>query len=238
MKYVPIALSFLVVAGQADVSAAGDSPQVSASCVIGLDASAVRIELIVANGGQESLFEVTPGALMATGRGTAFVFVESAPAHVSVLSPAADASFVWSGRAFGDGSIEVATSLTARNADGSEVQIESIDCGELAVGDPDRPVPTPYRTPHPHRTRIATATATRTPTPVQVDPEPCPGDCDANGTVRLHELVTTIDIALGRTSITACRAADANGNSQIEVNELTAAIGTSLSGCTVAAEAD
>jgi hypothetical protein len=232
------AVCYLVVVGQASVSGAGDSPHVSTSCGMGLDASVVQIELVVENGGRERLFEVTPGALMATRGGTASVFVESEPVPLSVLSPAADASFFWSGRASGDGSIEVVTSLTARQADGSEVKFESIDCGELGIGAPDRTVPTPYRTPHPHRTRIVTATASRTPTPVSIDSELCPGDCDANRTVQLHEIVTAIDIALGRSSITACPAADANGNSQIEVNELTTVIGASLSGCTAAPESD
>jgi hypothetical protein len=232
-----MALSLLVVVGQtAANAAAGPLPEPSASCALDGDEHALRIELLVANGGAEHILEVTPGALEVTSRGNAVLFVELGPAPLPVLSPGADATFVWSGRLFGDGSLEVGTSLSARHAGGSEVRIESIDCGDLTIGDPDRTRPAPVGSPHPHRTQAPTSTASETPTqtatPVQTRTERCPGDCDGSGTVRIDELVTALEIALGRGNVSACPAADANANSRIEVSELMASVRMSLVGCT------
>ena len=57
------------------------------------------------------------------------------------------------------------------------------------------------------------------------------GDCTGDGQVAIDELVTLVNIALGRTSITECGSGDASGDSQITVDELTGAVNVALEGC-------
>lgn len=59
----------------------------------------------------------------------------------------------------------------------------------------------------------------------------CAGDCDADGTVSVAELVRAIGIALGANDIAQCRAADADGNENIEVEELIAAVDAAMNAC-------
>jgi len=216
------ALGFLVAIGQTVASAESEAPDLSAVCAIESseedERSTFRIALLVSNGSDEELFDVEPGRLDATSTGTAVLFVQVYPSTLPVLAAGANAAFVWSGRPFGDGSVSVRTSLSARRADGSYARIESIDCREMPIGNPDLTPPTRHRTPHQPRTPLPT-------------PRQCPADCDRNGTVEIHELVTAIEIAMGRGDLSACPVADVNGNSQIDVAELTEAVRTSLVGC-------
>jgi hypothetical protein len=232
MSSVLGALSLSLVIAQAGSSAATDAAlDLSAVCALEVTdeggLSNFLIELLVSNGGDADVFDVTPGGLGATSTGTAVLFVKANPQPLAVLAPGATAAFHWSGQAFGDGTVEVGTSLTARRADGSDARIESIDCVAAVIGTPHPTSPRPSRTPHQHRTLAPSATAT----PERI--ERCPGDCDRSGTVQIHELVTAIEIAIGRADVSACPAADADGNSQIEVSELTAGVGSSLFGCSV-----
>jgi putative iron-regulated protein len=57
----------------------------------------------------------------------------------------------------------------------------------------------------------------------------CAGDCDGNGTVAISELVTGVNMALGRAG--ECAAMDTSDNGAIEVAELVAAVNRALSGC-------
>jgi hypothetical protein len=66
---------------------------------------------------------------------------------------------------------------------------------------------------------------TRTPTP------PCTGDCDQDGSVDVGELIIGVSVALGSRPIGDCDALDANGDLQITVDELVAAVGRSLGTC-------
>lgn len=79
----------------------------------------------------------------------------------------------------------------------------------------------------------ASPTATPTPTGIPTTPPagPCLGDCDGDGAVGVHELVLGVSIALGVADLTACPAFDPEGEGQVTVALLIAAVGHALDGC-------
>jgi hypothetical protein len=76
-----------------------------------------------------------------------------------------------------------------------------------------------------------TATPTPTPTPT---PRPCVGDCNGDMVVTIGDLLTMVNIALGRASISICPQGDASGDNHITVDELLAAVNDALEGCPIA----
>jgi hypothetical protein len=59
----------------------------------------------------------------------------------------------------------------------------------------------------------------------------CPGDCAADGSVAIGELVRCVGIALGRGTLAECFECDADGSGAVGVGDLVRAVGTSLNGC-------
>jgi len=59
----------------------------------------------------------------------------------------------------------------------------------------------------------------------------CSGDCDADGAVRVSELVNMVDIALGRHGMLMCGAGDSDGDGTMGVADLVAAVGSALTDC-------
>ena len=85
------------------------------------------------------------------------------------------------------------------------------------------------------------ATATNSSTPAPTTPgaptatrtaRPCAGDCDSSGAVGIDELLTMVNIALGRVPVSTCTAGDADGNGRIDIAELLRAVNSALRGCT------
>ncbi|MBP1685543.1 MAG: Thiamin-phosphate pyrophosphorylase, partial [Deltaproteobacteria bacterium] len=71
-----------------------------------------------------------------------------------------------------------------------------------------------------------------TPTPtVPIGPATCTGDCNNLHVVTVDNLLTMIDIGLGKTSIAACMAGDRDHNFQITVDEVITAVPNALDGC-------
>ncbi len=58
----------------------------------------------------------------------------------------------------------------------------------------------------------------------------CVGDCNGDGQVAVNELVTGVNIALGR-RIETCRAFDADESGQVTIDELTSAVSNAIDGC-------
>ena len=59
----------------------------------------------------------------------------------------------------------------------------------------------------------------------------CTGDCDAGGSVTVDELIRAVRIALDIDPLGGCTSIDVNGNGEVAVNELIAAVNRSLEGC-------
>lgn len=72
----------------------------------------------------------------------------------------------------------------------------------------------------------ATATSGVAPTPAA-----CIGDCNDNKIVAVNELITGVNIALGRAPISQCSSFDTNGNQMVDINELIGAVRSALNGC-------
>jgi hypothetical protein len=62
-------------------------------------------------------------------------------------------------------------------------------------------------------------------------PDRCDGDCDGNGAVNVDELLTMIAIALGNADVSECIAGDRDRGGHIEVDDIVAALRSSLEGC-------
>ncbi len=59
----------------------------------------------------------------------------------------------------------------------------------------------------------------------------CAGDCNADGSVAINELLLGVNIAIGLQPLSACGVFDADGSSSVEINELIAAVRNALDGC-------
>lgn len=62
-------------------------------------------------------------------------------------------------------------------------------------------------------------------------PEGCPGDCDADGEVRIAELVLAVNIALNRSDSRQCLNADIDGDGAVSISELVRMVNSALGGC-------
>jgi cytochrome c peroxidase len=62
-------------------------------------------------------------------------------------------------------------------------------------------------------------------------PVTCPGDCNLDGAVDVSELVTSINVSLGTSSLALCVVSDPSGDGRVTIDELVRAIGSTLNGC-------
>jgi hypothetical protein len=72
--------------------------------------------------------------------------------------------------------------------------------------------------------------ARQTASPVQTQ-FACAGDCNGDGVVDVHDLVSGINIALGNQPLVQCPSFDRNGDFIVTVNEVVAAVTNALDGC-------
>ncbi len=97
---------------------------------------------------------------------------------------------------------------------------------------PATPTPTASSTATPTATDTPTVTPTpsqsATPTATQI---PCDGDCDADGSVVVGELIRIVRIGLGITDVSECLAADRDRNRAVSIGELVGAVSRALDGC-------
>jgi YVTN family beta-propeller protein len=59
----------------------------------------------------------------------------------------------------------------------------------------------------------------------------CAGDCNLDRAVTVDEVLLGVNIALGNAFATACRAADADGDQEVSINELVSAVRFATEGC-------
>jgi hypothetical protein len=58
----------------------------------------------------------------------------------------------------------------------------------------------------------------------------CPGDCDSSGSVTVDDLVTAINVALGRMPLEACSNTDMDSNNLLDIEEIVGAVDSSVGG--------
>lgn len=63
------------------------------------------------------------------------------------------------------------------------------------------------------------------------EPVSCVGDCNLDGAVDVSELITSINLALGSSSLALCVESDSSGDGDVGIDELIRAIGSALNGC-------
>ena len=106
----------------------------------------------------------------------------------------------------------------------SEGELGNYIGAQMAAINLDGAAPTPVPT--------DTPPVVDTPTPTATPPAAaCAGDCDADGTVAVNEIVTGVTIALGSAPADTCNALDSDGDGQVAINELIAAVQSALNGC-------
>jgi len=59
----------------------------------------------------------------------------------------------------------------------------------------------------------------------------CDGDCDGRGSITVNELITMVNIALGKSVLSTCPVGDADGSGEVTVNEIIQAVGYALGSC-------
>jgi len=98
------------------------------------------------------------------------------------------------------------------------------------------PTPVPSATP-PATNTVAAASPTPSPTNTPAPPTathfigPCVGDCDGDGQIRVAEIITGVNIAIGRAEMSRCPGFDHDGSDSVAINELVLAVNASLRGC-------
>ncbi|MGE0520781.1 MAG: thaumatin family protein [Candidatus Binatia bacterium] len=64
----------------------------------------------------------------------------------------------------------------------------------------------------------------------------CSGDCNADGVVQVHELVTLVNAVLEHVDVSVCLAGDSDLDGSITVDEVVTAVDAALAGCAAAAQ--
>jgi hypothetical protein len=93
-----------------------------------------------------SVTNVTPSDLLASGTGTATFFLQTSPRALRELLSGKSTNFVWRGRLYGEGTIDLSVEVLAQFEDGHIESTGIVNCNRLVVGDPDNPDP-PTNTP-------------------------------------------------------------------------------------------
>ena len=129
--------------------------------------------------------------------------------------------------------------------------------GALLI-DPEAPTPTPTpsgtatqtRPPSPTATVTSTASPTSTITPTRPRPTitptgtatpqipDCPGDCDGNGSARIDEAITAVNIGLGILDLVSCPSLDLDRDGRTEIRELVAAVHSVMDDCGAASKGE
>jgi len=79
-------------------------------------------------------------------------------------------------------------------------------------------------------TNVPPPEQTPTPTPAPTITG-CPGDCNADASVTINEILVCVNMAIGTAAADACPACDVDADGSVTVNEIIAAVGAALSGC-------
>ncbi len=62
-------------------------------------------------------------------------------------------------------------------------------------------------------------------------PVACPGDCNLDGRVEVSEVITVVNISLGKSSLASCVSGDPSGDGAVTIDELLRAVDRALNGC-------
>lgn len=105
----------------------------------------------------------------------------------------------------------------------------SVDATPTSTEQPLLATPTPTA---PDNEPTETETPTEeTPEPTETETASCAGDCDGDQAVSIAELISAVNIALGKREVDGCPTVDTDGDGVVRVNELVTAVSRALRGC-------
>lgn len=166
-----LALAGALIVAALPASAHIETGKIRGTCVVESSNGRGTMTVNVKNLWNEKVTNVKPSDLLATRIGSAEFVVQTTPRAARQLLAGRDLDFIWRGRLYGDGLLDLSVEVTADFADGHTETSGIINCNRLTVGNGLQPTatrtsgrPTATRVPTRAATRTATRVATRTPT--------------------------------------------------------------------------
>ena len=142
------------------------------SCQIDNISGRATMTVTVTNSSTESVLNVTPADPFGSGSGNANFFIQTAPRPLATLLAGKSTQFVWKGRFFGDGFIDLSVRVTATfSSDGTSETTGIVNCNRVTVGNGGDPATATPAAPQATATRPA---ATSTPTQIPQRPTRTP----------------------------------------------------------------
>lgn len=120
-----------------------------ATCTLTNSSGRAQMTVLVENQLPDPIHNIAPSDLLAGNVGTASIFIQSFPRTLRELLPGKTAEFIWKGRLYGDGYLDLSLDVTAEMAGGAANSTGIINCNRLAVGNPGTVEPPPTNTRRP-----------------------------------------------------------------------------------------
>jgi hypothetical protein len=166
---IALALAGALIVAALPASAHVETGKIRGTCVVESSNGRGTMTVNVKNLWTEKVTNIKPSELLATRIGSADFVVQTLPRAVRQLLAGQDIDFIWRGRMYGDGLLDLSVEVTADFEDGHTETSGIINCNRLTVGNGVQPTATrtssrPTATRPPTRTATRVPTATRTPT--------------------------------------------------------------------------
>src|SRR4029453_7105650 len=125
-------------------AAAHEGGKIRGACVAKNASGRATVTLIVENVDSEPVRNLIPADITGTGTGDATFFVQTTPRASRELLPGKRAEFLWKGRFYGNGFIDLTVEVGGEFPGASETT-GLVNCNRVAVGNPDGEPPTATR---------------------------------------------------------------------------------------------
>jgi hypothetical protein len=122
-------------------AAAHEGGKIRGTCVAKNASGRATVTLIVENVDSEPVRNLIPADITGTGTGDATFFVQTTPRASRELLPGKRAEFLWKGRFYGNGFIDLTVEVGGEFPGASETT-GLVNCNRVAVGNPDGEPPT------------------------------------------------------------------------------------------------
>jgi hypothetical protein len=134
------------------------------SCQVDNNAGRATMTVTITNSSTESVLNVTPSDPFGSGSGNANFFIQTGPRPLATLLAGKSAQFVWRGRFYGDGFVDLSVRVTASFSDNTTETTGVVNCNRVVVGNPNTgqpATPTPPAAESTATRPAATSTATQ-----------------------------------------------------------------------------
>lgn len=135
---VAIAAACFITFSVARVARAHDAnANLPGSCQVDNVSGRATMTVTVTNNSSGSVLNITPSDLVGSASGSATFFVQTSPRPLRELLSGKSSDFVWKGRFYGDGLIDLSLQVFADFSDGHTETTGVVNCNRVAVGNPD-----------------------------------------------------------------------------------------------------